>query len=141
MKSIKFILATAVSIGFTAAAHADSVPTRSKDFIGNYQTLVKDQQASAQVADCLAAAYDYVKINKKYDRLGFTKADISAAKSSQKSTTFSKKDSRKVSSILTVPGEARIKANGYQWDNVNVRCGITNGKLAAIELVQTKAAQ
>ncbi|MGU3398458.1 type IV secretion system effector BspC [Brucellaceae bacterium D45D] len=141
MKSIKFILAAAVAFGFTATAHADRVPTRSKDFTGNYQTLIKDQQASPQVADCVAAAYDFVKKDKKYDQLGFTKDDLASANISQKATKFSAKDPRKVSSVLTVPGEARIKATGYQWDGINLRCGISNGKLTAIEFVKTKAAQ
>ncbi|WP_343314104.1 hypothetical protein AAIB41_02870 [Brucella sp. BE17] len=141
MKLIKFILTTTVALGFTAAANAAKIPTRSKDFTGNYQTLIKDQQASPQVADCVAAAYDFVKKDKKYDQLGFTKDDLAAAQTSQKAAKFSDEDPRKVSSILTVPGEARIKATGYQWDGINLRCGITDGKLTAIEFVKTKDAQ
>ncbi len=141
MNSVKFIISTALAVGFAAVAHADNIPPRSKDFTGNYQTLVKDQNASPQVADCVAAAYDYVKKDKKYDQLGFTKDDLAAATTDNNASKFSKKDSRDVSSVLTVPGEARIKATGYQWDGINVRCGVTGGKLTAIEFVQTKPAQ
>ncbi len=61
MKSTKIILSAIFAFGFTAAAQADAVPKRTKDFTANYQTLVKDQQASPQVADCIASGYDYVK--------------------------------------------------------------------------------
>ncbi|MBA8819111.1 type IV secretion system effector BspC [Brucella haematophila] len=141
MQLTKIILSTICAIGFASAAHADAVPKRSKDFTGNYQTLVKDQHASPQVADCVASGYDLVKKDKKYDRLGFTKDDISSATTNDTSSKFSTKDPRKVSAVISVPGEARIKSTGYKWDGVNLRCGITNGKLTAIELVQTKAAE
>lgn len=92
------------TLGIAGTAHADAVPKRSKDFTGNYQTLVKDQQASPQVADCIASAYDYVKKSKKYDRLGFTKDDIAAATTNDKSSKFSAKDTSKVSAVISVPG-------------------------------------
>ncbi|MDR6431197.1 type IV secretion system effector BspC [Brucella pseudogrignonensis] len=139
MKSTRIILFAILTLGITGAACADAVPKRSKDFTGNYQTLVKDQQASPQIAGCIASAYDYVKNSKKYDRLGFTKDDISNATTNQKSSKFSAKDGRKVSAVISVPGEARNKAGG--WDGISVRCGITSGKLKAIEIVATKAAQ
>ncbi|CUW44282.1 hypothetical protein B3286c1_1609 [Brucella vulpis] len=112
------------------------MPKRTKDFTANYQTLVKDQQASPQVADCIASGYDYVKKSRKYDRLGFTKADIAAATTSGKSAKFSAKDAKKVSAIISVPGETRIKSVGYKWDSITLRCGITRGKLQAIEIVR-----
>lgn len=136
MKSTKIILSAVFAFGFTAAAQADAVPKRTKDFTANYQTLVKDQQASPQVADCIASGYDYVKKSRKYDRLGFTKADIAAAATSDKSAKFSAKDAKKVSAIISVPGEARIKSVGYKWDSITLRCGITRGKLQAIEIVR-----
>ncbi|MCK1975332.1 hypothetical protein LNK20_21855, partial [Bacillus safensis] len=77
MKSTKLVVSAIFTLGFCAAAHADAVPKRSKDFTGNYQTLVKDQRVAPQIADCIASGYDYVKKSKKYDRLGFTKDDIS----------------------------------------------------------------
>ncbi len=136
MKSTKIILSAIFAFGFTAAAQADAVPKRTKDFTANYQTLVKDQQASPQVADCIASGYDYVKKNKKYDRLGFTKDDIAAAAINDKSAKFHAKDTKKVSAIISVPGEARIKSVGYKWDSITLRCGITGGKLQAIEIVR-----
>ncbi|PQA75373.1 type IV secretion system effector BspC [Brucella oryzae] len=141
MKPTQIILSTIFTFGFIAAAHADAIPKRSKDFTTNYQMLVKDRKASPQVADCIATAYDFVKKSKKYDRLGFTQDDISSAKTDDKSSEFSTRDPRKVSAVISVPGEARIKRIGYKWDDVAVRCGITNGKLQAIEFVQTKAAK
>ncbi|MCX2696291.1 MULTISPECIES: type IV secretion system effector BspC [Ochrobactrum] len=141
MKSTKIILSAIFAFGVAGAAHADSVPKRSKDFTGNYQTLVKDQQASPQVADCVASAYDYVKKSKKYDRLGFTKDDISAATTNDKSAKFSTKDARKVSAVISVPGEARRKTGGTQWDTITLRCGISGGKLKAIEFVPANGAK
>lgn len=137
MKSTRIILFAFLTLGISSAANADTVPKRSKDFTGNYQTLVKDQQASPQIAGCIASAYDYVKNSKKYDRLGFTKDDIANATTNQKSSQFSAKDGRKVSAVISVPGEARKKAGG--WDDISVRCGITSGKLKAIEIVTTKS--
>ncbi|MHC5230588.1 type IV secretion system effector BspC [Brucella sp. LJL56] len=139
MKSTKFIISAIFALGFSAVAHADAVPKRSKDFTGNYQTLVKDQQAAPQVADCIASAYDYVKKSKKYDRLGFTKDDISSAETNDKSSKFSTSDPRKVSAVISVPGEARNKNASTKWDSITLRCGITNGKLKAIELASNKA--
>ncbi|EXL05834.1 type IV secretion system effector BspC [Brucella anthropi] len=139
MKSTKFIISAILALGFTTAANADSVPKRSKDFTGNYQTLVKDQQAAPQVADCVASAYDYVKKSKKYDRLGFTKDDISSAETNDKSAKFSTSDPRKVSAVISVPGEARTKGASTKWDSVTLRCGITDGKLKAIELAPNKS--
>ncbi|MBB4092721.1 hypothetical protein HGG72_09780 [Ochrobactrum pecoris] len=138
MKSTKFIISAIFALGFSAAAHADAVPKRSKDFTGNYQTLVKDQQAAPQVADCIASAYDYVKKSKKYDRLGFTKDDISSAETNDKSSKFSTSDPRKVSAVISVPGEARNKNASTKWDGITLRCGITGGKLKAIELTTNK---
>ncbi len=134
MKSTKLILSVIFALGFSAAAHADAVPKRTKDFTANYQTLVKDQQAAPQIADCIASAYDYVKKSKKYDRLGFTKDDISNAKTNDKSSKFSSSDPRKVSAVISVPGGARNKGVSAKWDSITLRCGITDGKLKAIEL-------
>ena len=139
MKSTKFILSAIFAIGFAAVAHADAVPKHSKNFTGNYQTLVKDQGASPQIADCIASAYDYIKKSRKYDRLGFTKDDISAAKTNSKSSKFSARDPRRVSAVIAVPGEARVKNGSTQWDTITLRCGISGGKLKAIELVPSKA--
>lgn len=141
MKKNPIVVSALLALALTGAAAADTVPKRSRDFTGNYQTLVKDQRASPQVADCIASAYDYVKKNRKYDRLGFTKDDIAAVTIDEKSGKFSAKDARKVSAVIAVPGEARIRNIGAKWDGVTLRCGIANGKLKAIELVQTKAAQ
>jgi hypothetical protein len=140
MKSTQIILSAIFTLGIAGAAHADAVPKRSKDFTGNYQTLVKDQKASPQVADCIASAYDYVKKSKKYDRLGFTKDDIAAATTNDKSSKFSAKDASKVSAVISVPGEARTKSGGTEWDTITLRCGITGGKLKAIELAPGKDA-
>jgi len=141
MKSTQIILSAIFAFGLAGTAHADSVPKRSKDFTANYQTLVKDQQASPQVADCVASAYDYVKKSKKYDRLGFTKDDISAATTDDKSAKFSTKDARKVSAVISVPGEARPKNGDTKWDTITLRCGITGGKLKAIELAPADGAK
>jgi len=138
MKSTQVILSAIFTLGLAGAAHADTVPKRSKNFTANYQTLVKDQQASPQVADCIASARDYVAIGKKYDRLGFTKNDIAAATTNDKSSKFSAKDGRKVSAVISVPGEARPKDGGTKWDTITLRCGITSGKLKAIEIVTAK---
>lgn len=141
MKSTQIILSAILTLGVAGVAHADTVPKRSKDFTGNYQTLVKDQQASPQIAGCIATAYDYVKNSKKYDRLGFTKDDIANATTNEKSSKFSTKDPRKVSAVISVPGEARNKTGGTQWDTIYLRCGITGGKLKAIELLPAKTAK
>ncbi|MBC8717624.1 hypothetical protein [Ochrobactrum sp. Marseille-Q0166] len=139
MKSTRLIFSAIFTLGIVSAAQADAVPKRSKDFTGNYQTLVKDQQASPPVADCIASAYDFVKKSTKYDRLGFTKDDIAAASTNSKSIKFSAKDTRKVSKVISVSGEARIKAGG--WDSITLRCGISDGKLKAIELIPSKPAK
>lgn len=141
MKSTRIILSVIFTLGLAGAANADTVPKRSKNFTGNYQTLVKDQQASPQIADCIASAYDYVKNGKKYDRLGFTKDDIADATTNDTSSKFSAKDARKVSAVISVPGEARPQAGGAQWDTITVRCGITGGKLKAIEIVTAGTAK
>lgn len=139
MKSTKLIISALLALGFASAAQADTVPKRTKDFTANYQILVKDRQASPQVADCIASAYDYVKKSKKYDRLGFTQDDISSAETNDKSGKFSTGDSRKVSAVISVPGEARKKGASATWDSITLRCGITGGKLKAIELAPGKA--
>jgi len=139
MKSTKLIFSAIFALGFSAAAHADAVPKRSKDFTGNYQTLVKDQRVAPQIADCIASGYDYVKKSKKYDRLGFTKDDISDAQTDDKSSKFSTSDPRKVSAVISVPGEARNKGVSAKWDSITLRCGITDGKLKAIELAPNKS--
>ena len=141
MKSTRIILFAFLTLGITSAANADTVPKRSKDFTGNYQTLVKDQQASPQIAGCIASAYDYVKNSKKYDRLGFTKDDIANATTNEKSSKFSAKDGRKVSAVISIPGEARLQKGGTQWDTITLRCGITGGKLKAIEIITAPAAK
>ncbi|MBB5701557.1 hypothetical protein FHS76_001408 [Ochrobactrum daejeonense] len=135
MKSTQIILTSIFALGFSAVAHADAVPTHSKDFAGNYQTLVKDQQAAPRIADCIASAYDYVKKSKKYDRLGFTKDDISGAKTNDKPSKFSTGDARKMSAVISVAGEARNRNASAKWDSIVLRCGIAHGKLKAIELV------
>ena len=139
MKSTKLIFSAILALGFSAAAHADAVPKRTKDFTANYQILVKDRQASPQVADCIASAYDYVRKSKKYDRLGFTGEDISSAQSTDKSEKFSSRDPSKVSAVISVPGEARNRGVSATWDSITLRCGITGGKLTAIELAPAKA--
>ncbi|KAB2680686.1 MULTISPECIES: type IV secretion system effector BspC [Brucella/Ochrobactrum group] len=139
MKSTNLILSVIFALGFSAAAHADAVPKRSKDFTANYQTLVKDQQVAPQIADCIASSYDYVKKSKKYDRLGFTKDDMSNAKTDDKSSKFSSRDPRDVSAVISVPGEARNKGVSATWDSITLRCGISGGKLNAIELAPAKA--
>ena len=140
MESTKIILSAIFALGFTVAAHADAVPKRSKDFKGNYQTLTQDQKAAPQIAECIASAYDYVKKSRKYDRLGFTQSNISAATTSSKTIKFSSRDPRKVTSVIAISGEARPKSNSTHWDGITLRCGIAGGKLRAIELVTTKTA-
>ncbi len=139
MKSTPIALSALISLGFVSAALADQAPPRSRDFTANYRTLVKNQKAAPPVADCIATAYDYVKKNRKYDRLGFTQDDISAASTDTHAAKFSKSDPRKVSAVISVPGEARLKSVGYKWDSVTLRCGLTRGKLQAIELAPEKS--
>lgn len=139
MKSTSLLLAAIFSSGFTAAASADTVPPRSKDFAGNYRTLVEDQKAPAAVASCIASAYDYVKQSPRYDRLGFTQVDIIAAKTNTRPAKFSEKDPRKMSAVISLTGEARIKSVGYKWDSITLRCGLVGGKLKAIELSTKRA--
>ncbi|MFC0246331.1 type IV secretion system effector BspC [Falsochrobactrum ovis] len=122
----------AFSIG--TLAHADPAPQHSADFNANYETLTKDQNASPAVAECIASAYDFVKQSKEFDRLGFTAGDISAAKTINKTASFSKSDPRKISKVIEVSGEARPKKASTKWKSIKLRCGLKSGKLKAIEL-------
>lgn len=129
-----FITAFSLLSFAAGSALADVPPKRSKNFTGNYQTLVKDQQASPTIADCIATAYDVTAKSRSYDRLGFTKSDIAASKTEAKTQKFSTKDSTSVSEIISVPGEARQR-KGDGWSAITLRCGIRDGKLKAIEIV------
>lgn len=139
MRITTIILSTFVASGYIIPSNADVVPKRSHNYNGNYQTLLKDQKVSPLIADCIATGYDLVKTAKNYDRLGFTKADIAAAKTNNNPSGFSMKNSAqsskaKVSKVISIPGEARLHKVGYKWDNIILRCGINKGKITAIEL-------
>ncbi|RCS24421.1 hypothetical protein DUT91_09110 [Phyllobacterium salinisoli] len=138
MKLTRPLMATIfVSLIAAGVAHAETPPKKTRDFRGNYQTLVKDQHASPQTADCIATGYDLVKKSKKFDRLGFTEEDIGKVKVNQKSGKFSDKDPRKVSAVISVQGQARPRNDSTNWADVTLRCGITKGKLQAIEIRTT----
>ncbi|PRD41108.1 hypothetical protein C5748_23660 [Phyllobacterium phragmitis] len=121
-------LITAISV------QAETPPKKSRDFRGNYETLVKDQHASPQTADCIATGYDLVKKSRKYDRLGFTENDIRKVKVNQKSGKFSARNPSKVSAVIAVQGQARPRSDSTNWVDITLRCGITGGKLQAIEI-------
>ncbi|MGC4026553.1 MAG: hypothetical protein QM744_16280 [Mesorhizobium sp.] len=135
MKFTSFVLTAILFAAFTVPASADTVLPRSKDFAANYQTLVNDRKASPAVADCIASAYDYVKKNARYDRLGFTGDEIAAASTDKSKAKFSAMDQRQVSVIISMQGAARNRSAGYKWDGIVLRCGLMNGKLKAIEFV------
>ncbi|MBK3745216.1 hypothetical protein G3A39_39210 [Paraburkholderia aspalathi] len=119
------------------AAYADTPPKRSKNFSGNYETLVKDQKVKPQIAECIATGRDLVANSRIYDRLGFTSEDIAAAKNIDKAQKYSAADATKVSTTIAVSGEARLR-NGSSWDRINLHCGISGGKIKAISLTKTK---
>lgn len=134
MKPSYFILSAICATGLATLAHADPAPKHSTDFKANYETLTKDQKAPPAVAECIASAYDFVKKSKEFDRLGFTALDISAAKTINKTASFSKSDPRKISKVIEVSGEARPKIDSSNWKPIKLRCGLNKGKLKAIEL-------
>jgi len=136
--ALLFIGASAAVV--PAAAHADAPPPRSGDYAGNHRTLVEDQKASPQAADCIASGYDYVKGSRAYDRLGFTRGDIAAAAVTDNGgKAFGTADTRPVSTVLTVSGEARGRSVDARWAAVTLRCGFADGTLHAIELVPAPA--
>ncbi|GAB1581839.1 type IV secretion system effector BspC [Phyllobacterium phragmitis] len=122
------------SIIAAGAAHAETPPKKSKDFKGNYETLVKDQHASPEMAECIATGYDLVKKSKKFDRLGFTQEDIGKAKVDKKASKFSDKDHTEVSTVIAVPGEARPRTDSTNWADITLRCGMAKGKIKAVEI-------
>ncbi|KXF77487.1 hypothetical protein ATN84_08935 [Paramesorhizobium deserti] len=132
-KSFMMIMFT--SLIATGAAHAETPPKKSRDFRGNYETLVKDQHASPEMAECIATGYDLVKKSKKFDRLGFTQEDIGKAKVDRKPGKFSARDHTKVSTVIAVSGEARPRTDSTNWADITLRCGISKkGKVKAIEI-------
>ena len=102
-----------------AGAQADPVPNRSKAFKANYKTLLQDQHAAPPIAECIATAYDYVASSRVYDRLGFTKTDISKA--------------RKRQNAIAVSGEARTRATGA-WVDISLNCVSVKRKLSSITI-------
>ncbi|GGA84399.1 hypothetical protein GCM10011491_09880 [Brucella endophytica] len=128
------LLAAATLIAVACTAYAEAPPKRSRDFQGNYQTLVKDQHASPQVASCIATGHDLVKKNKRFDRLGFTEEDIAKARTNRKAGKFSGDDPTKVSAVISITGEARPRIGGINWAPITLRCGIVRGKIKAIEI-------
>ncbi|WP_420961895.1 type IV secretion system effector BspC [Brucella sp. IR073] len=128
------VMAAATLIAVVGTAYAETPPKRSSDFQRNYQTLVKDQHASPQVASCIATGYDLVERNKRFDRLGFTAEDIAKAKTNRKAGKFSAGDPTKVSAVISIPGEARPRADTTNWATITLRCGVVKGQIKAIEI-------
>lgn len=120
VKRIATSLAATLMICMMAAgAQADPVPNRSKAFKANYKTLLQDQHAAPPIAECIATAYDYVASSRVYDRLGFTKIDISKA--------------RKRQNAIAVSGEARTRATGA-WVDISLNCVSVKRKLSSITI-------
>lgn len=140
MKMVAWVLSAVFSAAIVVTASADQVPKRTSNYGENYKTLVEDQKAPAQIAECIATSYDYADAGKQYDRLGFTQDDIKAAKTTSESAAFSAKDARVVSTLIAVTGSARQKAGNGDWKDIILRCGYNDGKLQAIELVPAQAA-
>lgn len=138
MKAAKqFLMTVFASLIVASAAYAETPPKRSRDFQGNYQTLVKDQHASPRIADCIATGRDLVKTSKTFDRLGFTEEDIGKATTVRKMGRFSDKDQTKVASVISINGQARPRANSTNWADITLRCGIVKGRIKAIEIKPT----
>ncbi|PYE89754.1 type IV secretion system effector BspC [Phyllobacterium leguminum] len=134
MKVAELLLNTVFASLIAGAAYADTPPKRSRDFQGSYQTLVKDQHASPRIADCIATGYDLVKMSRIFDRLGFTEEDIGKARTVRKMGPFSDRDATKISSVISVAGQARPRANSTNWADITLRCGIVRGRIKAIEI-------
>jgi hypothetical protein len=134
MKAKQILLMTLFASLITGAAYAETPPKRSGNFLGNYQTLVKNQHASPRIASCIATGYDLVRKNKTFDRLGFTEEDIGKARTNRKASKFSADDPTQVSSVIEIQGQARPRANTTKWRDITLRCGIVRGKIRAIEI-------
>lgn len=137
MALVRKMITAIFSVGFFAVAHADPIPERTKDFTGNYKTLMKDHKASAQVATCVTG-YDLMRSDRVYNRIGFTKYDIAAAKIASVSK-FSVTDPKPVRAVVSVSGEVRNRASGTAWDKIILRCGFFGAKIAAIELMKSES--
>lgn len=138
MKASAPIAAFAITLMLTGMALADVAPKPSKAYAGNYRTLMNDQNASTREAACIATGHDYAAAGKRYDRLGFTKADIAATRVSEKRSVFSARDRRTVSKIVSIAGTARSRGGNDGWKNITLRCGEIDGVVRAIELVARK---
>lgn len=135
MKSSKLLMIAAIALVSLSGPSLAEAPTRkSADYKGNYRTLVKDQHASPQIADCIASGYDLVKKNRTFDRLGFTDGDIKKTKVARQTGTFSSTDSSAVSTVISVPGQARARSESADWTDVTLRCGFNKDSLRAIEI-------
>lgn len=121
MKKAAILVSSILALGFVSAAQANPVPKPSRDYAGNYKTLVEDQKATPQVARCVASGYDLASGGHDYDRLGFTEQDIAAAKVS--------------GTNVSVSGQGRKKSDGITWVDITIQCTENADKLTAIEIV------
>ncbi|MGH6861231.1 MAG: BspC domain-containing protein [Phyllobacterium sp.] len=115
-----FSVLVATGITLATSVCADPVSKRSDAFAANYKTLTEDQLAPPQIAECIATGYDDVESSKAYDRLGFTRMDISKAQGEGEAS-------------ISVPGEARLRKNG-SWVGIVLKCGIEQGSFTTIDV-------
>ncbi|MCO6181061.1 BspC domain-containing protein [Ciceribacter sp. RN22] len=135
MKSMRLLMITAIALASVSGpSRAEAPPRKSADYKGNYRTLVKDQHASPQIADCIATGHDLVKKSRAFDRLGFTDSDVKGTKVKRQTGTFSPADRSVVSTIVSVPGQARMRSGSVDWTDITLRCGFRKDSLRAIEI-------
>lgn len=135
MKSSRLLMiASIVLVSVSGPSRAEAPPRKSADYKGNYRTLVKDQHAAPQIADCIATGYDLVRKSRAFDRLGFTDDDIRKTKVVRQTGTFSPADTSAVSTVISIPGQARARSGSADWTDVTLRCGFNKDSLRAIEI-------
>lgn len=135
MKSGILLITTAIVLmSVSAPSLAEAPPRKSADYKGSYRTLVKDQHAPPQVANCIATGYDLVKKSRAFDRLGFTDEDIRRTEVARQSGRFSPADISTVSVVISVGGQARARSESAGWIDVTLRCGFDKDGLRAIEI-------
>lgn len=123
---------------FGGAAWAEPLPEAGRAFLGNLKTLMHDSKAPRTIATCAAYAHEFAKTS-KWDRIGFTRANLAAARTSRAMAPFSASDPRTVAAVTVIPATARLRAasaQGQEWQEINVRCGERDGAYIAIELLQ-----
>lgn len=130
MKAVGLMFSAALIVAIPASGLTNPVPKPSKNYAGNYQTLVDDQKASPQIARCIASGYDYAESETAYDRLGFTKDDIAAAR-------ISEHTGGNAAVTVAVPGQARQKNSG-NWVEIKLGCVEANGTVLDIEIIPGK---